>query len=401
MTRKHWIWTICAVAVATGLTYWAARPAAVEVETAVIRRGTFTQVVTEDGITRVRDRYVVAAPVAGVLTRPALRVGNTVRRDEVIAVIVPNAAQMLDVRTRAELAARAEAVAAQAARARSLVRQAEAALFKAENDHRRLEELGTQGFSSRTERERASVDLELRRKDVEAARFEADAVEHDLAQARAAVREGEALRAGTGRARETWSVRAPIDGTVLRIFQESEIAVTTGAPILELGDLARLEARIDVLSTEATRIPAQAPVELDAGGVRLAGRVRHVEPSGYTKVSALGIEEQRVDVLVDLLPNPLALARVADGYRVDAGIEIAREEDALLVPLAALFRHGERWATYTVSDGHARLTPLTIGLRGDEVATVLSGLDAGAEVIVYPGDTVRDGARVQPLQPHP
>jgi HlyD family secretion protein len=401
MTRKHWIWTAVAVAAAACLTYWAARPAAVEVETAVIRRATFTQVVAEDGVTRVRDRYVVAAPVAGVLTRPALRVGDSVRRDEVIAVIVPNAAQMLDVRTRAELAARAEAVAAQAARARSLVRQAEAALYQAQNDHRRLEELGTQGFSSRTERERAAVDLELRRKDVEAARFEADAVEHDLAQARAAVREGEALRAGTGRVREAWSVRAPIDGTVLRLFQESEIAVATGAPILELGDLARLEARIDVLSTEATRIPAQAPVELDAGGVRLAGRVRRIEPSGYTKVSALGIEEQRVDVLVDLLPNPLALARVADGYRVDAGIEIAREEDALLVPLAALFRQGERWATFTVTDGRARLTTLTIGRRGDEVATVLAGLEAGTVVIVYPGDTVRDGARVRAMQPHP
>jgi HlyD family secretion protein len=140
-------------------------------------------------------------------------------------------------------------------------------------------------------------------------------------------------------------------------------------------------------------------VELDAGGVRLSGRVRRIEPSGYTKVSALGIEEQRVDVLVDLLPNPTALERIADGYRVDARIEVAREEDVLLIPLAALFRYGEQWAAYRVSDGRARLALLRIGSRGAETAAVLDGLEAGATVIVYPSDAVRDGARVRPHEP--
>jgi HlyD family secretion protein len=398
MTRKHSIYAIAAGILAAAALAWLALPGAVPVETATVERGTLTLRVEEDGVARVRDRYLVAAPVAGLLMRPALRVGDAVKRGEVVAVIVPNAAQMLDARTRAELAARVEAAAAQAARARSVVRQAEAALFQAENDHRRLEELGTQGFASRTERERATVALELRRKDVEAARFEADAVEHDLAQARAALREGESLREGRA-AGTAWSMRAPIDGTVLRVIQESEVALGVGAPVLEIGDLARLEARIDVLSTEATKIPPDAHVELDAGEVRLSGRVRRIEPSGYTKVSALGIEEQRVDVLVDLLPNPTALARIADGYRVDAAIEVAREEDALLIPLAALFRHGEQWAAYRVADGRARLSVLRIGNRGEETAAVLAGLEAGAIVIVYPSDAVHDGARVRPYEP--
>jgi len=394
MTRKRWIYTIFATALAAAGLVWLALPSPVPAEAARVQRGVLELRVEEDGVTRVRDRYVVAAPVAGLLMRPGLRVGDAVSRGDVVAVIAPNAAQMLDARTRAELGARVEAAAAQASRARALLRQAEAAVIQAENDRRRLEELGRQGFASQTELERSAVTLELRRKDVEAARFEADAVEHDLAQARAAAREGVSLREG-GRTSATWPMRAPIGGVVLRVFQESEVALGVGAPVLEIGDLARLEARIDVLSTEATRIRPQAYVDLDAGGVRLAGRVRRIEPYGYTKVSALGIEEQRVDVLVDLLPNPTALERVADGYRVDASIEVSRDEDVLLVPLSALFRLGDDWATFRVVDGRARLTTLRLGKRGEEFASVLTGIEAGATVIVYPSDAVHDGVRVR------
>jgi HlyD family secretion protein len=391
--KRKWIW-LCALALlALAALLLIARPRAIPVETARVDRGVFTLSVREDGIARVRDRYVVAAPVAGLLMRPALRIGDGVRRGDVVALIVPNAAQMLDARTRAELGARVDAAGAHASRARTLLRQAEAALVQAEDDRRRIGQLAAGGFASQTEQERANVNHELRRKDVEAARFEAAAAEHDLAQARAALRGGDAAaQPGT---RNAWSIRAPIDGTVLRLMQESEIALGVGAPIMEIGDLSRLEARVDVLSTDATRIETDALVELDAGGVRLAGRVRRVEPAGYTRISALGIEEQRVDVLVDFLPNPVALARIADGYRVDATIEIAREEQALRVPLSALFRHGDRWAVFRVEGGRARLTPLQVGQRGEEFATVLHGVEAGTEVVVYPSDAVDDGVRVR------
>jgi HlyD family secretion protein len=328
-----------------------------------------------------------------MLMRPALRAGDRVSRGEVVAVIVPNAAQMLDARTRSELAAQVESTSARASRARSLMRQTEAAALQAESEHRRLEELGAQGFASQTERERSALTLELRRKDAEAARFEADAAEHDLQQARAALRQGDSQREGS--VRNSWQLRAPIDGVVLAVREENETALAIGAAILEIADVRRLEARIDVLSTEATQIEVNAFVELDAGDLRLAGRVRRIEPSGYTKVSALGIEEQRVDVLVDLLPNPAALDRVADGYRVDAAIEIAREENVLRIPLSALFRHGEDWATFRVVDGRARLTVVRLGRRGEELATVLGGLEAGATVVEYPSDAVREGVRVR------
>ncbi len=396
MTKKKWILTTTLIVLSAAALVWLMMPSPVSVETARLDTGTLFVRVREDGVTRVRDRYVVAAPVTGLLMRPTLRVGDPVKRGEIVAVIVPNVAQMLDARTRAELSARVQSAAAQASRARAVVRQAEAALSKAENDRRRIDELAAQGFASSTERENAAVTLELRRKDVEAARFEADAAEHDLEQARAAMREGESLRSGSSAT--AWSMRAPIDGTVLRLVQESEIALGVGAPIMEIGDVSRLEARIDVLSTEATRIQENAYVALDAGGVTLAGRVRRVEPSGYTKVSALGIEEQRVDVLVDLLPNPKALERVSDGFRVDATIELSQEEDALLIPLAALFRHGEEWATFRVVEGRARLVPLRIGSRGDEFASVLTGIEPGATVIVYPSDAVKAGVRVRELE---
>jgi HlyD family secretion protein len=393
MKHTKWIVGTAGVLVVGGTFAWLFRPAPILVETARVERGPFTLTIEEDGITRVRDRYVVTTPVAGLLLRPALRAGDRVVRGETVAMIVPSAAQMLDARTRSELAAQVESVAARASRARSVVRQSEAAALQAESEHRRLEELGAQGFSSQTERERSALTLDLRRKDAEAARFEADAAEHDLQQARAALRQG-GFESASSKG-NSWPLRAPIDGVVLSVRQESEAAVGVGAPVLEIADTRRLEARIDVLSGEATRIPDHAFVDLDAGGVRLAGRVRRIEPSGYTKISALGIEEQRVDVLVDLLPNATALNKVGDGYRVDAAIEIAREEEALLVPLSALFRQGSSWATFQVIDGRAQATPVQIGQRGAEFATVLRGLDAGAEVIEYPSDAVEAGARVR------
>lgn len=393
MKPKQWILLIATCAVAGAALVWLMMPAAILVDTASVERGPFTLWIEDDGVTRVRDRYVVTSPVAGLLVRPSLRAGDRVSRGDMVATIVPNAVQMLDARARSELAAQVESTAARASRARSLLRQAEAAALQAESEHRRLEELGAQGFASRTERERSALALELRRKDSEAARFEADAAEHDLGQARVALRQGEPNRDGSSR--NSWSLRAPIDGFVLAVHEESETALGIGTRILEIGDLRRLEARIDVLSTEATRVQQDAYVELDAGGVRLAGRVRRIEPSAHTKVSALGIEEQRVDVLVDLLPNPATLERVADGYRVDAAIEIAREEEVLRIPLSALFRDGEDWATFRVIDGRARLTRLTVGRRGEELATVTGGLDAGALVIEYPSDAVRDGVRVR------
>jgi HlyD family secretion protein len=394
MSRRKWIAVVLSVLLGVAAIVWAFTASPVVVELATVRRGPFVQTINEDGVTRVRDRYLVTAPVSGMLLRPNVHAGDRLQRDQAIATIVPNPAQMLDARTRAELAARIEAAAARSARAAAMLRQAEAAALQAANDHKRFDDLSQRGFVSQTERERSALNLQLRGKDREAAQFEQDAAQHDLQQARAALRQSSS--AGPSRPNNSWVVRAPIAGQVLRIVQESEGPIAIGGPIVELGDVARLEAKIDVLSTEAVEIAPQAFVELDAGaGLRLSGRVRLVEPAARTKVSALGVEEQRVDVLVDLLPNPATAQRVGDAYRVDARIEVAHENDVLTVPVAALFRTGTEWAVFKLDDTRVRLIKVSLGARGTDVAIVHAGLVAGDHVVIYPSDAVRDGVRVE------
>jgi HlyD family secretion protein len=369
-------------------------PAPTAVETATVHSGSFVQTVDDDGVTQVRDRYLVTAPVNGTLLRPDVHAGDAVSRGQLLANIVPNAAQMLDARTRTELAARVEAAAAHAARAGAALRQAEAAELQAQAEHARLEQLGKQGFVSAIERERSALSLEMRRKDREAALFEQDAAGHDLQQARAAQRQ--VFGATANRNSDDWPVRAPVAGQVLRVLQESEGPIGIGAPILEIGDLSRLEARIDVLTSEAIQVAPQALVQLDAGGgLQLSGRVRLVEPAARTKVSALGVEEQRVNVIVDLAPSAAAAKKIGDAFRVDARIEVAREDRVLLVPVAALFRDASHWAVYKVADNRAALTRIVLGPRSGADAIVRSGLVAGDRVVIYPSDTVRDGVRIK------
>jgi HlyD family secretion protein len=393
MQRRTAISIAVALLVLLGL-IWAFAPDPVAVEIATVNRGSFVRTVDEDGVTRVRERYVITAPVSGTLLRPSVRAGDLVSRDQVVATIVPSPAQMLDARTRNELAARVEAASARLARAGAAVRQAEAAALQSQNERKRLDELAKQGFVSNTERERAELTAELRRKDQEAAFFEQDAAGHDLQQARAALRQSGA--AGAVGERGAWIVRAPVAGQILRVLQESEGPIGIGGAIVEIGDVGRLEARIDVLTSEAIAIKPQAFVTLTAGdGLELTGRVRLVEPAARTKVSALGIEEQRVDVVVDLAPNSDASRRVGDGFRVDAKIEVEREDAALVVPVTALIRDAQRWAVYRLSDNRAELTTVELGARGGEVAVAKSGLQDGDSVIIYPSDQVADGVRVK------
>jgi HlyD family secretion protein len=302
---------------------------------------------------------------------------------------------LLDPRTRAELVARREAAEARLARARTLVRQAEAASRQAELDVRRLEELAKQDYASKTQREQAALNVDLRAKDLEAARFEADAAFHDVEQSRAAVSRLAEVSRDSRDAASAWEVPAPVAGRVLSVLQESGGPIGVGNTILEIGDVTRLEAVIDVLSSEAPGIVPGAAVELRIGEqLALAGRVRRIEPSARTKISALGVEEQRVNVLVDLLADPPP-ACVGDGYRVDARIEVARVSEATRVPTAALFREGSSWAVFVVRDQRAIKQIVQLGLRNAEHAVIDSGLSPGEQVIVYPGDALEDGSRIE------
>jgi HlyD family secretion protein len=395
MSRRSYLILIASGVAAIGLLGWAFAPRPLQVDTGFVSRGPFLESIEEDGVTRVRERYTITSPVSGTLLRPSLKAGNEVTRNDVVATILPGAPDLLDPRTRSELIARRDAAEARSARARTLVRQAETARQQAELDVRRLEELAAKGYVSNTQREQTALALDARRREVEAAKFEADASLHDLEQSRAAVsRLTDTLqdRAGSG---STWAVRSPVAGRVLNVFRESEGPVAAGTNLLEIGNVGELEAVVDVLSTEATRIQPGAAVSLRAGAsTLLTGRVRVIEPAAHTKISALGVEEQRVNVIIDIDATEKPRAEVGDGYRVDAQIEVSRAKDALQVPTAALFRTENEWAVYVVREGRARVQPVKVSVMGPTTATIEGGLKEGEEVINYPGDALEAGRRV-------
>ena len=389
---QRWIGIALAIAVA-GIVGWALYPKPVAVEATLVTRGAFERTVDEDGKTRVRERYVVSAPLAGRLLRVDLKSGDAVTRGTLLATLVPAAPALLDARLEHELNERVGVAEAEQSRTGAGVERARVALDLARSELARNRNLAERGFISPQALDRAERDVELKTKELAAAEFDGHAAGHQLALARAAL-----TRARSGRelAGERWPIRSPVDGRVLRVLQESEAVVAVGAPIIELGDPRDLEAVVDVLTGDAAQIRPGAPARLDLGdgGPPLDGRVRLIEPSGFTKVSALGVEEQRVNVVIDFVAPDDARLRFGDGYRVDARIVVDTRAEAILVPTGALFRQDAGWAVYVVDGGRARIRTVEVGPRNGAAAIALRGLEPGEPVIVYPGDAVRDGVRV-------
>ncbi len=393
LRRGAWM---LAAAMAAGLLVWAFAPRPVEVETVTVIRGPFRKTVDEDGKTRVRDRYVVSAPIHGRLLRVDLKVGAAVEPGMLVARLAPAAPTPLDARTEVEYRERLGAAEASGSRATANAERASVALEQAKAEATRASKLADQGFTSRQALENAQREVELRTKELAAAQFDGQAAEHQVAMARAALTRYRQDAGGrvTG---AVWEIRSPVAGRVLRVVQESEAVVAAGSPILEIGDPQALEVMVDVLTADAAAIRPGAMVELDHGGAApvLAGRVRLVEPAAFTKISALGVEEQRVNVLIDFAARPAAWENLGDGHRVDARITVETADDAVLVPVSALFRQGDGWAVFAVSGNRAQLRPVTTGARNGMVAIVHAGLDPGAEVIAYPADAIADGVSVK------
>jgi len=387
------VWMLAALG-ALGALVWAFVPAPIAVETAVVTRGEFRRTIDEDGKTRVRERYVVSAPLAGQLLRIELKPGASVAAGTVLATLVPSAPTLLDARTERELAERVGAAEAEQQRAGAGVERSRVALEQAKADVERAAKLAGQGFTSKETLERAEREVELTSKDQELAQFAEHVAKHQVALARAA--QSRARQDAGGGALQRWPLVSPVAGQVLRVVQESEAAVPLGAPLIEIGDPHDLEAVIDVLTADAASIREGAEVELDHGGNAkpLIGRVRRVEPAAFTKVSALGVEEQRVNVIVDFAA-PLDWQNLGDAHRVDARILVDKRADAVTVPLGAVFRNGEGWATFVVDGSRARLRNVQLGPRSGENALVETGLQPGERVIVFPSDAVRDSARVR------
>ena len=382
ITRAQWITAAVVVAIGGGITY-TMRPKPLAVDTAAVVRGTLETVIDADGRTRVRDRYVVTAPVAGRIARVSLAEGDRVREGEVVARLAP---APFDEPASRQARARLAAARAVADEGRTNVRMADAAFAQAKRDVERMRHLFAAGALSARAREEAELALEARRSELQSATARVAAADAEVRQASA----GLLYAGGAG---GVVAVRAPSAGRVLRLADRSERVLGPGSVIAEIGDTRAIEAVVDVLSSDAARVCEGMTVTLDGWGgeAPLRGRVRRVEPAAVTRISALGVEEQRVNVIVDVSDPP---EQLGDGFRVDARIVVWESRDALTVPVSALVRSGPGWAAFTVDDGRARLRAIEIGQMGAARAEVASGLAEGDRVLVFPSDKVRDGVRI-------
>jgi HlyD family secretion protein len=385
--RRRVAWVLAAL-LAAAAAVWALRPSPLEVETAVVDRGPLRETVDEDGATRVRDRFAVAAPVGGRLVRIDLEEGDAVAAGEVVARI---AAPPLDPRTAGEGAGRLAAARAGVRQAEARVAQAAAAHAQALRESERARVLADAGALSRQEREEAELQAATRAREVDAARALAAAAAAEATAAEGALRDAAPEGGVRGPVVE---VRAPVAGRVLRVAERSGRTVAAGTPLVELGDARALEVVVDVLSADAVRIAPGMRVEIGEWGGEgiLPARVRTVSPAAFTRVSALGVEEQRVNVVIDLEAAPAALG---DGYRVEARIVTWESAAAPRVPAGALFRSGDGWTVFVVDGGRARLRAVETGRRGEGWVEVVSGIAAGEAVVMYPGDRVEAGMRVR------
>ena len=378
-----------------GLIVFAFLPKPVPVDIAAVTRGAMRVTVDEDGKTRIKDRYVISAPLAGRLQRITLKPGDDALANKtLLAVIEPRDPELLDARARAEAEARVSAAQASVDQSVPNLERAKAMQELAAKDADKQRDMMKSKATSEKALDDALLVERVRMQELNAARFAQEIAAFELAQAKAALIR---TRPANGTADEGhFEIPAPCNGRVLRVFQESSAVVQAGTPLLEFGDPSDLEAEIDVLSTDAVKIQSGAAVIIDRwGGERpLRGKVRVVEPSGFTKVSSLGVEEQRVNIIIDFVDPPQARATLGDGYRVEARIVIQEEASVLRVPSSALFRDGQAWAVFVVENDHAKLRQVKIGMQTALEAQVLEGLGEGDWVVAHPSDRIVDGVAV-------
>lgn len=364
----------------------------VQADIGEITRGPLTVVVRDEAKTRARNVYEVSAPVSGQLLRVGNRAGERVEAGAVIASIKPASATFVDERSRQEIQAGVRSAEAALALAHAELEAAEARLTHARQEASRTETLFTASVASRSAVDRARLDVRTATAAVGNAQAGVGVQQAALEAARVRLLEPAAATSG-----RTVTIRAPATGRILRVFQESESVVGQGAPLLEIGDPGDLEVVAELLSSDAARISEGAPAVIGAwgDGAPLRGRVRQVEPYGFLKVSALGVEEQRVNVIIDPVDPPAAWAAVGHGYRVEAAVTVWRAEAVVRTPLSALFRHQGHWAVFKAEGGHARLQRVEIGQNDGEYAEVRAGLEPGDRVVLHPGRSVADGTPIR------
>ena len=387
------VWLVL-VAVAAAFV-WAFLPKPQEVATSIVERGPMRVTLDEEGQTRVRDRYVVSAPLAGKVLRIEHEPGDDVRANStIVARFQPSRPEFLNSRTRAEAQARVARSEAQVERTRVDLDRAKAEHNHAQAELARHERLHSEGLTADNRLESVRLRAATTSESVRAAESAIEVANLELERARTSLIEAGDATAGRG---DVIVLRSPISGVVLQRFRESESVVPSGEPLIEIGNPEQLEIVSDMLSADAVQINPDDPVLIEqwGGEAGLRGVVRQVEPDGFTKISALGVEEQRVNVIVDFEDPRAAWEALGDGYRVEIRVVVWEKASVLKVPSSSMFRHGATWAVYVIDElSVARLREIEIGRRNAIEAEVLSGLEQGDQVIAYPGDTLEDGMEV-------
>lgn len=392
--KEHPLISLIVVAIVVMLLvgFW---PQPILVEAVTVTKAPLTVAIEEDGQTRLIDRYRISAPVAGVASRVEFEVGDAVAKGQTLLNITPLAARILDPRSRAQ--AVAEIAAAQAALlgAEQQVNAVVASKDLADNELRRLRTLMQRQLVAQDSLDRATADAASQAAALRSAQFNVEVRRYEL-QARRSTLEYQTLLA-EGEAIEPVLVRAPVAGEVLKIHHECEGPVETGLPLMEIGNPAALEVVVDVLSMDAIKIQTGMRVLFErwGGDAPLEGIVRTVEPVGFTKVSALGVEEQRVWVVVAITSNVDQWQRLGDGYRVEARFILWDEDDVLQLPASSVFRYRDGWAVFVIDGGRAQRRPVTIGQRNGLSVQILAGVDSGDRVLDHPSDEVDEGVSVR------
>ena len=390
---KRWWKIAVAVIVVVALGVWAFMPSAVPADIVTVTRGDIEVTVNEEGRTRVRDRFVVSAPLPGRMERIELEPGDPVVAGKTaVAQFRPTPPALLDVRTRAELEGRVKAAQSAAGGARADHERIQAELKFARSELQRAQKLVEERVIAPREIEAAARQVETLERALQSAEFGIRTAEHQLEVARASLIQSRGSSAGA------IPLYSPVNGVILRVMQESAAVVPTGQPLVEIGDVNDLEIVSDLLSNAAVRVRAGQAVRIEQwGGEKpLNGRVRLVEPSGFTKISALGVEEQRVNTIIDFEDPPEARQGIGDGYRVEVRIIVDSRQDVLTVPTSSLIRSGEDWAVYVVENDRAVRRNVQLGRRNGLSAEVTGGLSENERLIVYPSDSITDGVAVTP-----
>mgnify|MGYP001773634151 CR=1 FL=1 len=394
ITGKRIFWAVLAV-LAVAAFVFVLRPEPVWVDLATVERGPMEVTLLEEGKTRVKDRYQISSPVTGYLHRPQLEVGDPVIPGELLTWVDPMPAGILDARSRAEAVARVEAARAALESIRQQVAAAEAEAEFAQAEYQRLQRLEDSRFVSADQLQQARTTASRADAILRSARFDEEVAKHELSAAQTRLQISAANENGEKPA-ERVAVRSPVNGAVLNLSRESEGVIQAGEPIVEVGDPGALEVVVDVLSFDAVKLSPGTPARLSGwGGTTLEAVVRRVEPVGFEDISALGVEEQRVQVIADIISPREQWAQLGDGYRVDADFILWQSDDTLQVPASAVFKRNGSQSVFVVRDGVANLQAITTGQSNGLTTAVTDGLGEGDQVVRHPGRELSDGDRVR------